>query len=338
MNSTQSNSRSTQRQMDYDMEDSLIRKKAEECVQYILYCYLAERKAVIRRADLNKNIIKEYSKSFRVIFQLVETYLLDVFGLKCIDLDDGDKYDRFGLRSKFKYNSELNKCDNTMNKRLSKFSNDSNSYESDREFQDKVKYSMLMIGLSIIFMNDNEMDEGLFFDSLKKLDINRDEKKHKYLGDVHKYFTSELVKDGYLEYEQVKNIEPPSYKLRWGYRAKLEISKKSVLDFVCEVYGGKEACKPKEWVAQFNDACKQDDFSDDEMDEDQEMDEVNSDQNDKENEITQPSRSTQRNNTQTYSRRTRANIIDEINESNGTQATQSNLSQVVVKTQPRMRK
>ena len=64
------------------------------------------------------------------------------------------------------------------------------------------------------------------------------------------------------------------------------------------------------------------------------------DQNDKENEMTQPSRSTQRNNTQTYSnsRRTRANVIDEMNENSGSQATQSNLSQVVIKTQPRMRK
>ena len=340
MNSTQLNGRSTQRHVDYDIEDSLIRKKAEECVQYILYCYLAERKAVIRRADLNKHVIKEYSKSFRTIFQMVDKHLLDVFGLRCIDLDGNDKFEKFGVRSKFKFDSDLNKCDNAINKHLTRFSNDSNSHESDREFQDQLKYSMLMISLSIIFMNDNEIDEGLFFDSLKKLDINRDEKKHKYLGDVHKYFTSELVKDGYLEYEQIKNIDPPSYKLKWGFRAKLEISKKSVLEFVCEVYGGKDACRPKEWVAQYNDASKQEDFADDESSEDEEMEEDTNDQNDKENEMTQPSRSTQRNNTQTYSnsRRTRANVIDEMNENSGSQATQSNLSQVVIKTQPRMRK
>jgi hypothetical protein len=70
-------------------------------------------------------------------------------------------------------------------------------------------------------MNDNEIDESLFFDSLKKLDLNKEEKRHKYLGDVHKFFNSELVKDGYLEFEQVRNIDPPTHKIKWGPRARL---------------------------------------------------------------------------------------------------------------------
>jgi hypothetical protein len=52
MSATQMSSRGTQRQIDYDIEDSLIRKKAEECVQYILFCYLAERKAVTRYSHI----------------------------------------------------------------------------------------------------------------------------------------------------------------------------------------------------------------------------------------------------------------------------------------------
>ena len=38
------------------MDSTLINKKIEECIQYIVYCTLAEKRAVVKRADINKNI------------------------------------------------------------------------------------------------------------------------------------------------------------------------------------------------------------------------------------------------------------------------------------------
>jgi melanoma-associated antigen len=92
---------------------------------------------------------------------------------------------------------------------------------------------------------------------LKRLDINCNDKRHKYLGDVTKYFTSELVKDGYLRYEQDNRSDPPTFKFKWGQRAQMEITKLSVLDFVCQVYGGKDTCTPQEWIIQYEDATKE---------------------------------------------------------------------------------
>lgn len=250
-------SRNTQSVGSEYLQESLIKKKAEECVQYILYCYLADRKVIVRRTDLIKNVLKDHSKQFRTVFKLAEEYLSDVFGLNVVALDS-DKNEKFGVRSKFEFDFDLNKNDND-SKRLSMFKTDSN--ENDREFQEQFKYSMLMICLALILMNENEMDSGLFWDTIKKLDINKEEKRHKYLGDVFKYFTVDLVKEGYLEHELLKNIEPPTYKFKWGYKSKLEITKMSVLKFVCEIYGGKDACRPEEWIAQFADASKQDDFN-----------------------------------------------------------------------------
>ena len=250
-------------------DEELIMRKAKECVEYIYTCVLAERKCVVRKLDLNKNVIKEYSRHFKPIFAQAKTFLIDVFGLVLVDLD-GQKGERFGVRSKFEYNSELHKSDMREEfKHLREFTNDL-SGEPDREYEEQVKYSMLMISLSLILMNNNEIEASLFWESLRKLDINKDEKRHKYLGDVSKLFTVDFVKDGYLEYEQV-TVDPPVHKFKWGYRSKVEISKMNVLKFVCQIYGGEEACNPEDFVAQYSDAKKKDQFSEDADDNDENM-------------------------------------------------------------------
>lgn len=241
------------RSCSYANEEEDLSRKADECVQYILICSLAEKKAVVRRSDLNKNILKEYSRKMKDIIPMIKVRLSEVFGMELIELD---KVDKFGIRSKYEYDFELNKPNVEENK----------LGEISQAFQDKFKYSMIMISLSLIFMNDNEISSDLFWQSLKRLDISKEDKKHKYLGDVWKYFVTDLVKDGYLEYEKIPGIEPPSYKFKAGYRAKLEISKKSLLKFVCEIYGGTDACSPQEWSTQYADAEReQKEMNDSEM-------------------------------------------------------------------------
>lgn len=181
----------------YD-EEAELTQKADECVQYILFCFLSERKAVVKRADLNKNILKEYSRQYRAILKMIEVRMDEVFGLELFQLDnvDLDKAEKFGVRNKYEFDFELNNAKN-QEKRNS---------ESDPVFLEQFKYSMLMISLSLIFMNDNEIEENLFWDSMKKLDVNKEEKKHKYLGDICRYFKSDLVREGYLEHEMVKGM------------------------------------------------------------------------------------------------------------------------------------
>lgn len=55
--------------------------------------------------------------------------------------------------------------------------------------------------------------------------------------------------------------DPPQFKFKWGQRAKLEIPKINILKFVCEVYGGQETCRPEDWLAQYQDANKKDQFN-----------------------------------------------------------------------------
>lgn len=183
-----------------EQEERLISKKAHECVEYILLCTLAERKAIVRRTDINKHVCKEHTRLFREIIKQAKKYLNNLFGLVLIDLDN-EKGEKFGVRSKFEYDSELTKPDyndGDSGHFISQFADsDTNVMDADRAFEDQFKYGTLIIALSLIFMNDNEIDSNLFWDSLKRLDIHKDEKKHKYFGDVTKYFTKDLVNDGY---------------------------------------------------------------------------------------------------------------------------------------------
>jgi hypothetical protein len=249
----QTSTQASSSQVHYDLEETNLKKKAQECVDYIMFCYLADRKSIIRKADLNKNVLKDHSRSFRAVFKLVEDYLKNVFGMTLVDMDK-DKGEKFFIRSKFEFDSSINNFKKV--RTLSKLSMDSSAHESDRIFQEQIKYGFVLISLALIFMNGNEMNAELFWESMKKLDINKDEKRNKYIGDVSKYFTSDLVREGFLEYEPIRGIEPPEFKFKWGPRATLEITKKKVLEFVCEMYGGSEICKPDEWIAQYSEASK----------------------------------------------------------------------------------
>ena len=111
-------------------------------------------------------------------------------------MDNSDKSEKMSIRCKFEYDLNLNKPAVMT----------SSTTETDKIFLDQFKYSMVMISLALIFMNENEIESGLFWDSMKRLDVNKEEKKHKYLGDIFKFFTSDLVKEGYLEYEMIKGF------------------------------------------------------------------------------------------------------------------------------------
>lgn len=243
-----------------NMDSSLFNEKVEEFVQYVLFCPLSEEKGIIRRTDVNKNILKEHSKAFVAILQTASKKLENIFGIQLIDVDG--KAEKFAIRNKFFWDENLNKFSFSHSHRIA---NDSlnitstfsaSTQDADEEVRTYLKYSVLMVALSLIFMNKNELEANKFWDLMKKIDINRSEKRHKYLGDVEKYFTSELVKEGYLEYEQEKGFEQPIYKFKWGYRAKTETSKKKVLEFVCEMYGGENSCKPQDWQENYKDAMK----------------------------------------------------------------------------------
>ena len=59
---------------------------------------------------------------------------------------------------------------------------------------------------------------------------------HEVFGDIKKLLTQEFVRQGYLEMTRQPNMDPPVTEFGWGQRAKLETSKRRVLEFVSKVY------------------------------------------------------------------------------------------------------
>ena len=193
-----------------------------------MFCCLSEHKHIVKRADINKNVFKDHSRQYKDIMTMVDRRLNDVFGISLVEIEGANE--KYGIKCKHTYDPGMSKLNPAIVKGLSGIDS---SNEISPELMEQFKYSMIMISLALILMKENEIEAGLFWDSLKRLEINRDEKKHKYLGDVHKFFTVELVKEGYLEYLQVQGVDIPTFKFKSGFRSDLEITKQSVLEFVC---------------------------------------------------------------------------------------------------------
>jgi len=214
-------------------ERKVLARKADEVVNYILFNNLSVNKPVVRRADINKFILGDHSRSYKDVMVMVKRRLSDVFGLCLVDIDGSDTGEKYGLKCKYEYDPLSSKLNSECKPTLSSYES---SNEIDHELNEQFKYSMIMISLALILMNENEIEANLFWDSLKRLDINPEEKKHKYLGDVKKYFTSDLTKEGYLEVEKISSLDASTEKFKAGYRSKLEISKSKILEFVCRFF------------------------------------------------------------------------------------------------------
>ncbi|XP_032476341.1 melanoma-associated antigen D2 isoform X3 [Phocoena sinus] len=119
--------------------------------------------------------------------------------------------------------------------------------------KDSPKLGLLMVLLSIIFMNGNRSSEAVIWEVLRKLGL-RPGIHHSLFGDVKKLITDEFVKQKYLDYARVPNSNPPEYEFFWGLRSYYETSKMKVLKFACKV----QKKDPKEWAAQYREAVEAD--------------------------------------------------------------------------------
>ncbi|XP_006004036.1 necdin-like 2 [Latimeria chalumnae] len=198
-------------------------RKVNEVVQCMLI--KDQKKIPIRRADIIKNVIKEYRDVYPEIITRAGRTLEQVFGLRLEEID-----------SKNHVYILLNKLE---------------SVEGDRvKVGDNTpKMGLLMVILSLIFMKGNVLREALIWETLKKLRVNPSD-RHQDLGDVKKLVTEEFVRQKYLEYNRVPHTDPVEYEFRWGPRAIREISKMKVLEFVAKI----QKKEPQSWVTQWKEA------------------------------------------------------------------------------------
>lgn len=205
------------------------KRKVDELVKFLLI--MDQKKLPIKKLDINKHVMKEHSKALPVIIQKAARKLKQVFGIELVELE-GDLKGNYIL---------VNMLD---------IDEDNNHLQWPDE--DNSKMGLLMIVLSLIFMNGNIMEESKLWSTLKKLGLDVD-MPHEEFGDVRKLITTEFVRQRYLEVTKQLTAEVPVLEFSWGQRAKVETSKMKVLQFVSQVYN--VACD--EWRSQYQDATSE---------------------------------------------------------------------------------
>ncbi|XP_064477255.1 non-structural maintenance of chromosomes element 3 homolog [Ornithodoros turicata] len=186
-----------------------------------------QHKRTITRADIVKNVLKDSSCSFAEVLKEARRKLVHVFGYELIDVKE--KQGSYMLVSKMDVPD------------VSQFIKKSD--------EDYAKQGFVTLVLSLIMMMGGCVEEGKLWNLLASLGIMLNSPDAVF-GNVKKWVTTDLVKQLYLDYSKVDGSEPTTYQFKWGPRARSEVPKKDLLDFVCEVHG--DGMQPEQWLSVFN--------------------------------------------------------------------------------------
>ncbi|EFB26643.1 hypothetical protein PANDA_005272, partial [Ailuropoda melanoleuca] len=187
----------------------LLTRKVGMLMQFLLEKHTM--RAPIRRADMLKLVNKRYREHFPEILRRASEHMELVFGLELKEVKPGSC--SYILISSLDLSSD-------------------GSVSSGHDFP---KNGLLMPLLGVIFLTGNRASEEDIWEFLNILGI-YDGRRHLVFGDPRKLITQDLVQEKYLEYRQVANSDPPRYEFLWGPRARAEISKMRVLEFLAKVH------------------------------------------------------------------------------------------------------
>ncbi|XP_020740884.1 putative MAGE domain-containing protein MAGEA13P [Odocoileus virginianus] len=189
--------------------DALNRKVAE-LVQLMNAKYA--KKEPITKAEILENVIKEDEDHFPEIFSKACECMEIVFGLEAKEVDPTSHSYVLQTTLGLTYDGMLN------------------------DGQSMPKTGLLIYILGVIFIEGNRATEERIWHVLNMIGVCAGLKDFIY-GEPRKLITEDLVKEGYLEYKQVPNSDPPSYEFLWGPRAHAETSKMKILKFFSKVNG-----------------------------------------------------------------------------------------------------
>ncbi|NXQ50106.1 NSE3 protein, partial [Catharus fuscescens] len=200
-----------------------VNQKVSELVQFLLV--KDQKKVPIKRADILKNIIREYRDAYSEIVNRAGETLQEVFGLQLVEIDT--KRHIYILRNNLPRAEGQYLC---------------------RE-KEKEKMGLLLVILSFLFMKGNSVKDSAVWEFLHRLRVYPG-KQHSVFGDVRKLVTEEFVRQKYLEITPIPLTDPPEFKYQWGPRAQKETSKMDVLKFVAKIQGK----DPTFWASQYAEA------------------------------------------------------------------------------------
>lgn len=186
----------------------------------------------IKRHDIVKNVLKTYGRHYRHIMDEAAHVLKEIFGMNLVEIEHSANMKQYILVNNEQFLRDV----------------------SDLKWPEEVQAQqvLLMLLLSLIFMSGGVVKEEVILSFLTKLGIMNSRKSHEYFGDVWKLLTGEFVRQMYLEYVRIPELDPPKFEFRWGRRAKEEVSRRELLQFVSLVYGS----APENWVTQYQEVLQ----------------------------------------------------------------------------------
>ncbi|XP_015197212.1 necdin-like 2 [Lepisosteus oculatus] len=221
---TQPTSSQVQRGLEH-LTPTQVDQKVAEVVQYILI--KDQKKVPIKRADIVRQVIKEYKNIYPEIIKRVNRTFEQVFGLKLVEIDSKNHI-------------------YILIKNLEHVEGDPVGTGTGTP-----KTGLLFVILAVIFMRGGVVKESVIWSTLKKLRVDQGE-RHKDFGDVKKLITEEFVRQKYLEYARIPHTEPLEFEFRWGLRADKEVSKLKLLTLVAQLHEQ----DPQTWATQHKEATQ----------------------------------------------------------------------------------
>lgn len=182
--------------------------KVYDLVDFLVFKY--QTKALSTKAEMLEYIGREYDEYYPLIFSEASDCLKLVFGIDMVEVDSSVHSYVLVTALGITYDGMLT------------------------DVQGKPKTGILIVVLGVIFMKGNYVSEEIIWEMLNNIGLRggRDPYIHK---DPRKLISEEFVQEGYLEYRQVPNSDPPSHGFLWGPRAFAETTKMKVLQFFASI-------------------------------------------------------------------------------------------------------
>ena len=190
----------------------------------IRYLFAMDReKQAIYKSRMMKTVFGGQGKHFHQILNKAKTHLSKIFGYQLLELD-GNKY------------ILVNQIENTL----------LHEYILEAERRQQV---LLFLVLTHIFMHHELCGEDILWDFLTRLGIEcSDNHRDNYFGNVKRLVTEVFVGQKYLDKTVAQKTDVVKVEFRWGPRAQHEFSRRKSLEFVSQVYDGRQI---NSWPLQF---------------------------------------------------------------------------------------
>ncbi|XP_076292854.1 non-structural maintenance of chromosomes element 3 homolog isoform X2 [Lasioglossum baleicum] len=189
----------------------------------IRYLFTLDRgKQVINKPRIIKNALGGQSKLYHRVISKARTLLSKIFGYNLIEIE-GNKY--------ILVNELVNDLPHIQ-----------------PVGTDGSQRVLLFLVLTHIFMSEESCTEVSLLNFLTSLDIiSEDGRIHNYFGNVKHVVTEVFVAQKYLNKIEDKN-DSSKIEYKWGGRAEHEFTRRAALEFVSEVYNGRDI---KNWPLQY---------------------------------------------------------------------------------------